>query len=146
MYVSMVGFLITTGLVLGIYSQVPVAQATPGMMPFGGFILYNEPSPLPNVANVFGVPVPPCPPHIVMTDYSLGFPKVIGITFAGLSVAPTFEFYNLYTPGVADLGEYIPVPLPNCVGAVGVYYPVFPVFFNAPYGLFQMGTGDIPGF
>jgi len=145
----LVGFLLATGLVLGIYSQAPSAYATPGVLPFGGFIMYNDPLPIPNppTPTIPPVPIPPCPPHIVMLDYSLGFPKVIGLTFSGLSTGPTFEFYNLYTPGINDVGEHTPVTVPTCIPGVtpGVYYPVFQMFFNAPYGLYQMGTGDIPG-
>ncbi len=136
-YLVMVAFVLTAGLVLAIYSSVEPAQATPGMIPFGGFIVTNVPLPV-------GFPAPICPPHILITDYTGGVPKPIGLTFGSLSDAPTFEFYNLFTPGIATVGEYEPFPLPDCITA-GVPYPVFEVFYNVPYGLFQMGTGDVPG-
>lgn len=143
LYVVLVAMFATTGLVAGIYATTPPAQATPGMMPMGGHILYNVPFPIPNLPPLFV----PCPPHIVIIDFSLGVPKPIGITLSGLSTGPTFEFYNLYTPGVAILGEYAPVPIPTCIPGVtpGVYYPVFPAMINFFFGgLYQIGTGGVP--
>ncbi len=147
LYSVFVAVFVTATLVVGIYSTTTHAQATPGMLPFGGHILYNVPLPIPNALNTVAVPVPPCPPHIVIIDYSFGFPKVIGITLAGLSFGPIFEFYNTATPGIATLGEYAPLPLPVCSPLnPGVYYPVFDAFYNPTMGLFQMGTGAVPGF
>ncbi len=142
---TLLGVLLTTSLAVGLYYWAPKAEATPGMLPFGGFILYNVPAPVPNILNTVLAPVPPCPAHIVITDYSLGFPKVIGITLDGLSEGPTFLFDNLFTPGVGTLGEYEPVPLPLCSPFnPGVYYPVFNAFLNPGFGLFQMGTALVP--
>lgn len=94
------------------------AQATPGMVPFGGRIL---------AFNALSV-VTGCPPHTVIFDY-------VSLNNIGIAVMPSsmlYEYYNLFMPGAHVLGEYAPVPIPTCLTP----YPVFPIF--------QVGTSATP--
>lgn len=140
MYLALVGFFVTTGLVITIYSQsVLPANATIGELPFGGPIVADIYTPTPTLSGV-------CPAHTVVLDYSGNVPKLIGVSIPNFFNSPaglTFDYGNLYTPGVQTLGEHDFIPLITCGGFP---YPVFNIFFNPNYAKFQVGTGLIPGY
>ncbi len=140
MYASLVGFLITTGLVITIYFNTAVpAQATVGQSAFGGPIIVNIPLPTPTLSGI-------CPPHTVIMNYNLTIPRPVGLivpTVFGVGTGLTFDYGNLLTPGVQTLGEYSPIPVPTCVGYP---YPVYFVFYNPMYLKFQVGTSMFPSF
>lgn len=140
MYIALVGFFITTGLVISIYfNSVTPAQATIGQQPFGGPIVVNIPLPTPTLSGV-------CPAHTVILDYTLAVPKPIGIALPialGTGAGLTFDYGNLITPGVQTLGEHSLIPIPTCVGFP---YPVYFVFLNPTYLKFQVGTSLLPSF
>jgi len=96
------------------------ADATIGMMPFGG----------PITAYVPPIPFPPCPAHTVVYNYAGG--GLAGVI--GVYQLPTSEIYsygNLFTPSNFVLGEYTPVPFVTCPTP----YPVYPIF--------MVGTGAL---
>jgi hypothetical protein len=106
-------------LLVGVFAASPFigtkkAYATPGMFPFGGYILYTDPGFTPPAI---------CVPHVVIFDIVTH--SVIGIFPSGM----IFSYYNFYTPSVAVLGEYVPFPIQPCARPYGV----FP--------LYQVGTG-----
>jgi hypothetical protein len=68
-------------------------------------------------------------------------PPLVGI-YTVPPYADIFSYYNLLTPGVNTLGEYVPVPFATC----NLPYPVYLGMFYAPYGLFGIGTSAVPGF
>lgn len=139
MYIALVGFFITTGLVVAIYfNSVTPAQATIGQQAFGGPIIVNIPLPVPTLSGI-------CPAHTVIFDYGMIIPKPIGLAFAGIGTGTglTFDYGNLLTPGVQTLGEHTLIPIPTCGG---LPYPVYFAFFNPLYLKFQVGTSLLPSF
>ncbi len=140
MFLVLLAFIISTGLVLGIYSQTLTAQATIGMsQDYGTFVASVA---LPTLSGT-GV----CPPHVVVFDMNSSIPKLIGITNleSPTNINPLLVYANnnLFTPGVWTLGEYAPIPIPTCGGFP---YEVYACFINPESGLCQLGTGDIPGY
>jgi len=143
LYMMMAVFLIAGGLVFGIYANTPQAFATPGAMPFGGKITSVVPPIVPPAPAV-------CPAHTIinnaatsayMAKYGIISPPVLGIyTLPPYSLI--FSYFNLATPGVNVLGEYVPVPFATC----NLPYPVFLGFFYPMYGLYGIGTSAVPGF
>jgi len=137
MYVALVAFMLCTASVVAIYSNVQTAQATVGAVPFGGILDAPVLTATPSLTGI-------CPAHIVVTDLTGGVPKIIGITYPTspffLNPALVFDYHNITTPGVWQLGEYLPTPV--CFDP----YPVFPALPDPEYGpLFEQGTGLIPG-
>lgn len=139
MYVALVGFFITTGLVVAIYfNSINFAQATIGQQAFGGPVLVTVPLPIPTLTGA-------CPAHTVILDYALTIPKPIGLVTAGVGTGTglTFDYGNLVTPGVQTLGEHSLIPIPTCGG---LPYPVYFTFYNPTYLRFQIGTSLLPSF
>jgi hypothetical protein len=142
-YIAISGFLITGGLVVGIYAHTPEAFATPGAMVFGGKIVSVVPPITPPAPAV-------CPAHTIINNsvasvylaaHGIIVPPVIGIyTLPPYSLI--FLYSNLATPGVNILGEYVPVPFATC----NLPYPVYLGFLYPTYGLFGIGTSAVPGF
>ncbi len=130
LYVSMIGFLITAGLVTYLYSQVPTVSAAPVFVPFGGFVDSV-------VANLDPAGALICPVFSLITnvDTTNGLPPEFGVYIPPDFPMPTYDYNNIYTLGTRLMGGVETVPCPASV-------PVFPLFFDAPDGPFYLtGTG-----
>lgn len=143
LYITFISLLGNFLAIMFFYSGAQSAQATPGTLSFGGPILWEVPIPIPNLVTLGA----PCPAHTVILDYSKGVPTVEGFTIPNgfnVSAGVTFDYENIYTPGVQTLGEVLPLPLPTCAGLTP--YPVYTVLFNPTSFRYQVGTGLVPGF
>lgn len=103
-------FLLATFALISVNQKLAQAQ-----VPFGGRILFKMPTttqPPPNTAII-------CPPHTVVSSTR-------GQVF-GLVGGRLYNYGNTFS-GWA-LGKYTPFTLPNCVGAIGVFWPVYPLLF-----------------
>jgi hypothetical protein len=140
-YIAIAGICLALGMTVIVFFDAVPAQATPGMMPFGGVVLYSVPLPINNPPP----PRPPCPAHTVVSDIVTH--QNIGIMTTGVSaIGPMFLYNNFITPGVWTLGEHVLLPQPTCIGTPGVNYFVYLGFYNGTSGRFQIGTGLTPGF
>lgn len=133
MYISMVAFFVATGLVLGIYVQVPKVQAqVPSFVPYGGRTVAYIPPTVP--------PFPPCPGYYLIRNANTqSLAPLFGVYLPPFSESLLYDFKNLATPNTPVLGGYNPVPFITCPAT----YPVFPITFQFPFYL--TGTGGIPG-
>lgn len=130
LYVSMVAFAVTLGLVLGIYSQVPTAKADyiSPFVPYGGFTVSYVPPLVP--------PAPPCPGYYLIRNADeFSLTPFFGVYLPPFTESLLYDYRNLATPNTPVVGGYLPVPFPTCPAV----YPVYPLFFNAPFYL--TGTG-----
>ena len=131
MYVSMVAFVLCASLVAGIYSQVPDAKAA-GFIPYGGTVISVA-------ANVDPVSSIECPFYSVVdnVDADNGLPPIFGIYIPPEFPAPTYDYNNIFTPGVPIMGGIEPIPCQTDTGL-----QAYPLFFDAPDGPFYLtGTG-----
>ncbi len=135
MYVSLVAFIVATGLILGIYSSIPKAEAAI-FTPYGGWV---SSVPLPNpTALLGGIPNPVCPVYYMVTntDPTSGLPPVFGIFIPPIAPGATYDYNNFFVPGTPILGGLIS-ELP-CVGGL-TPFPIYPLYRD---GLFYLtGTG-----
>ena len=140
MYIALVAVFFTTCLSTGLLFSAEPAQATVGMIPQGGITM--SALVIPPTPTFTGI----CPAHVVILDETLPVPTLMGLApqdIVGAGTGLTFIYNNLFTPGVWDLGEHLPIPIPSCVGFP---YPVYFHFFNPEYLRNQIGTGLVPGF
>jgi hypothetical protein len=138
LYLTLVGVFVNALVVMAFYSYVQTAQATPGTLQFGGPILWEVPTPIPTFSGI-------CPAHTVILDYSKGIPDLMAFSIPNgfnVSAGVTFDYENVYTPGVQTLGEVNIIPLVTCAGLFP--YPVYTTFFNPTYLKFQVGTSLLP--
>lgn len=125
----MIGLLITTGLVILFYSQVPSASAASLFVPFGGYTGVVVPN-----TNPAGMLI--CPTYTLVTnsDTTNGLPSIFGIYIPLAIPFPTYDNNNLYTPATPIIGgvETILCPAP---------VPVYPLFLDATGPFYLAGTG-----
>jgi hypothetical protein len=137
LYLFMVGFLLSTGVVLAVYSQAQPAYALPMFQSYGGWVDSVLPNPTPA-----GIPNPVCPIYTLITNVDLtdGLSPEFGIFIPPLFPAPTYDYNNLYVPGTPVIGGLVPIP---CVGGIAPV-PIYPLFYDAADGPFYLtGTGAL---
>ena len=142
LYIALIAFIISTGLVIFAYSKVAPARADDTIQPFEQYSGYVD-SVIPNLTAA-GLPNPSCPVYTVVTNNDLtdGLPPEFGIFIPPILPAPTFYADNLVTPGTPLIGGVVPIPNLACLAPV----PVYPIFYDLPDGGFYLtGTGSIPG-
>jgi hypothetical protein len=123
----MVGLAITGGLVIFIFSQTLPAQAQlSAFVPYGGTTVTYIPP----------VVTPPCPGYYVIKNAeTLSITPQFGVYLPPGGESLLYDYRNLITPGTPVIGGYEPIPFPTCAAA----YPVYPIFWSAPF--FLTGTG-----
>lgn len=134
LYVALVGFAISTGIIIYAYSQTLPARAAVGFLPYGGYVdtfVVN--------LTAAGLPNPTCPIYSVISnvDPTNGLPPEFGVFIPPTLPAPTYDYNNLYVPGTPVLGGLVPVPNLACLAPI----PVYPLYYNLPDPFYLTGTG-----
>ncbi len=131
LYISLVATVLTCGAVIAIYAQVQPAQAQVAQpfIPEGGRII----STVVPVIGIPGISQLACPSYVLIqnSDPTSPLPQFGLFIPPGLQ-ADIYDYKNLVTPGVAELGGYVPVPDAAC-GVTLSGFSVFPLFYNAPF-------------
>ena len=133
LYTAMIGFLLTAASVVFIYSRTIPVHAQVAGEEYGGTVLDVEVNadPLDDIE---------CPVYtnIENADPTDGLPPVFGVYIPDYYPAPTYDYENLFTPGVPVLGELD--EFDPCATNDGVAFPLIIDPGNPEFYL--TGTGD----
>lgn len=143
MYIAMIAVMVSTGLVIFIYSGAQNAKAE-DLKPFvdyGGSVISVS---VPLIPNPF------CPYYILMRNKNISpinpYPT-FGLFLLPGSELNTYIYPTLFVPATNHIGGYLPTPQVAC-GVTPSGGPVFPVFFDFTGGRYldagSLGPDFIP--